>query len=54
MLVKWKNDFETELRAKIEKDKKKMGGDLAYYIDAREILGDHKQAMKTNGQSKRN
>jgi len=34
----WFKGIKDELKKRIEKDKKKMGADLAYYIDIREIF----------------
>lgn len=35
---KWFKGIKDELKKRIEKDKKKMGADLAYYMDIREIF----------------
>ena len=34
----WFKGLKDELKKRIEKDKKKRGADLAYYIDVREIF----------------
>ncbi len=38
-VVSWKVLVTASIKEKTEKSKRKMGGDLAYYMDVREILG---------------
>jgi len=38
-VVSWKVLVENKIQEKIDKDKKRMGGELAYYFDIREFVG---------------
>lgn len=39
MILKMFEKRKEEIETRVEKDKKKMGADLAYYMDVREITG---------------